>query len=234
MIAALYVAAGGCYYGLPGVEPWGLPDRDARLYDGPWPVVAHPPCERWGRYWSGGPMLAGTPQAKRLGDDGGCFVAALASVRRWGGVLEHPCDSHAWAAHGLRKPPRKGGWVRADQHGGWTCCVEQGAYRHRARKATWLYACGCTLPELRWGPAVGDFQRLDDGFHSAEERRRAIRQGVLQRLSKRQRAATPIEFRDLLLAIAATARRDDEEARDRVSRLDAGLDQGRSAAPRLF
>lgn len=56
MIAALYVARGGCYFGLPDVDPWGE-ERDARKYAGPWPVVAHPPCERWGRYWGGGPML---------------------------------------------------------------------------------------------------------------------------------------------------------------------------------
>ena len=80
-IAALYVAKGGCYFGLEGVDPWDE-ERDARLYDGPWPVVAHPPCQRWGRYWSGGPK----PKVRReLGDDNGCFSAALASVRRFGG-----------------------------------------------------------------------------------------------------------------------------------------------------
>lgn len=201
MIAALYVQADGCYFGLPGVDPW--PEaRDARSYAGPWPVVAHPPCERWGRYWNGGPS-ARVPRKK--GDDGGCFAAALAAVRRWGGVLEHPEASAAWAAHDLIQPPRGGGWVVADWNGGWTCCVEQGAYGHRARKATWLYANGVDLPSLRWGAAPGDFVRLDEGYHSAEERRRAIKTGACQRLSKRQRAATPLEFRDLLIAIARSA-----------------------------
>jgi hypothetical protein len=44
---------------------------------------------------------------------------------------------------------------------------------------------------------------LDDGYHSAEERRRKIRTGICQRLSHRQRLETPISFRDLLLGIAA-------------------------------
>ena len=52
-IAALYVDPKGCYSGLEGVEVWDE-TRDARGYDGPWPVVAHPPCERWGRYSGGG------------------------------------------------------------------------------------------------------------------------------------------------------------------------------------
>lgn len=201
MIAALFVERGGVYYGSAHVDPWDRA-RDARCYAGPWPVVAHPPCERWGRYWHGGPSAR---ERRRLGDDGGCFSSALASVRRWGGVLEHPEGSHAWRAFELNIPPRGGGWVVADFGGGWTCCVEQGAYGHRARKATWLYARGVELPSLRWGSAPGDFVRLDQGFHSAEERRRAIKTGACQRLSKRQRAATPIEFRDVLLSIAATA-----------------------------
>lgn len=200
-IAALFVDPKGVYANLPGVEVWDEA-RDARKYPGPHPVVCHSPCERWGRYWSGGPSA----RVRRLkGDDSGCFASALASVRRWGGVLEHPEASHAWSTHGLTKPPKTGGWVMADFHGGWTCCVEQGNYGHRARKATWLYAHGVTLPSLRWGRSKATV-RLDEGFHSAEERRRAVRTGVCQRLSSRQRAATPVEFRDLLISIARSAR----------------------------
>jgi hypothetical protein len=50
-IAALFVETDGCYFGQAGVEPWDI-TRDARTYAGPWPVVAHPPCQR------GGPLLA--------------------------------------------------------------------------------------------------------------------------------------------------------------------------------
>lgn len=203
-IAALYVATGGCYFGLAGVDPWDAA-RDARLYAGPHPVVAHPPCERWGRYWGGAPS---TWPRLTLGDDGGCFAAALAAVRRWGGVLEHPEGSHAWRRFHLNAPPRGGAWIVADFHGGWTCCVEQGNYGHQARKATWLYAHGVELPSLTWGKAPGDFVRLDEGFHSKAERARAIKTGACQRLSKKQRAATPLPFRDLLLSIARTAKRE--------------------------
>lgn len=206
MIAALYVEKGGVYWDLANVDPWDQA-RDARLYAGPHPVVAHPPCARWGRYWSGGPkrIAMGRPRLKR-GDDGGCFDRALWAVRTFGGVLEHPADSSAWAWYGLREPPRSGGWVAADYLGGWTCCVEQGAYGHSARKATWLYACRTALPGLKWGAAEGDFLRLEDGYHSAEDRARAIKTGACQRLSHRQRAATPIPFRDLLLEIARSAK----------------------------
>lgn len=199
MIAALFVDERGVYSTLPDVEVWGV-TRDARLYPGPHAVICHSPCARWGRYWGGSPTT--WPRLVK-GDDDGCFKAALAAVRRWGGVLEHPAHSHAWQAHGLPWPPSAGGWQR-DVDGGWCCHVEQGAYGHRARKATWLYACGVEPPDLKWGRAPGSFQRLDEGYHSAEERRRAIRTGVCQRLSDRQRAATPLPFRDLLLSIART------------------------------
>lgn len=168
MIAALFVASDGPYIGLSGIDPW-TSDRDARKYPGISPVIAHPPCERWGRYWSGGP----NPKAKRrtLGDDGGCFEAALSAVRKWGGVLEHPAHSAAWEHFGLIHPPADGGWVSADWLGGFTCQVEQGHYGHRARKATWLYARAKELPLLKWGPCSG--MRIEDGFHSTEERARA-------------------------------------------------------------
>lgn len=196
-VAALYVATGGCYFGLPDVDPWDE-QRDARLYAGPHPVVAHPPCERWGRYWWGGPELAKRGERRALGDDGGCFAAAIAAVRTWGGVLEHPEGSQAWRAFGLSYPRRDGGWSRADAIG-WTCCVEQGSYGHRARKATWLYAVGVDLPDLEWR-ADGDFVRARDGRGLDRE----VRTGACQRMSRKQRRATPPAFRDVLLAMART------------------------------
>ncbi|MBU6249520.1 MAG: hypothetical protein KGN77_17445 [Xanthomonadaceae bacterium] len=203
MIAALYVERGGVYWDLPDVDPWDQA-RDARLYAGPWPVVAHPPCDRWGRFWHGSPRK---PHQFRLGDDGGCFEAALAAVRAWGGVLEHPEASQAWRAFGLTQPPRVGGWVDADWHGGWTCRVEQGFYGHAARKATWLYACGVELPSLRWGNGK---QRLDPKMVERHGYEYARRKGIVSMIGgkrkKEIRNATPIEFRDLLLSIAATAR----------------------------
>jgi len=197
VIAALFVAKGGCYYGLPDVDPWDEA-RDARLYAGPWPVVAHPPCARWCR-------LAGLVQARwghKRGEDGGCFSAALAAVRTWGGVLEHPAYSDAWAAHGLMAPLRTGGWSSADDVGGWTCQVEQGRYGHPAKKATWLYASGVALPSLLWGfrhdhRSGALVSWCGNHVKSGEER---------PRVGKAAAAATPIAFRDLLLSIARTAR----------------------------
>jgi hypothetical protein len=196
-VAALYVQTDGCYFGLDEVDPWDK-ERDARLYDGPWPVVAHPPCERWGRYWDGGPAARGQFQK---GDDGGCFEAALGCVRWWGGVLEHPEGSHAWEACGLMPPMHGGGWSAAGDGLGWTCKVNQGNYGHRATKPTWLYAARVELPSLDWRPA-----RRDPGAGlEGAARKRAIKTGICQRLSKKQRAATPLEFRDLLLSIARSA-----------------------------
>jgi len=199
IVAALYVEADGCYAGLPGVDAWDEA-RDARLYAGPHPVVAHPPCQRWGKYYSGGPAWRGEP--KLLGDDGGCFAAALASVRQWGGVLEHPAQSLAWRAHGLIAPPPGGGWVVADWTGGWTCQIDQGAYGHQAQKPTWLYAVGADLPSLRWGRS----QPAIPAHRSERWRARAAKDGICVLLSRRDRLATPPEFRDLLLGVARTAR----------------------------
>ena len=202
MIAALYVQTVGVYYGLPDVDPWDEA-RDARKYAGPWPVVAHPPCARWGRYWFGGPSVK---VRRKRGDDGGCFEAAVRSVQEFGGILEHPEASSAWGAFQIARPPRSGGWVSAGLYApGWTCCVEQGHYGHRARKATWLYTVGPKPGALLWGPSSASV-RLDDGFHSTAERRRARRnEGPKERLSAVERLSTPTPFRDLLLNIARGA-----------------------------
>lgn len=204
-IAAIFVETKGPYSNLPNVEAWGI-EKDARTYKGPFPVVAHPPCQRWGRYATGGP----NPKAQRfaIGDDGGCFEAALQSVREFGGILEHPEATHAYSRYGLKRPPRNGGWIQADEHG-WACCVEQGHYGHKARKATWLYAVRTDRPELIWGKSEG--LRIDEGFRSKEEAQqvRAKRKELGIKAAKRptfkDRVHTPEKFRDLLIEIAQSA-----------------------------
>jgi hypothetical protein len=212
-VAALYVEADGCYAGRPGVEIWPV-ERDARRYAGPHPVVAHPPCQRWGKMWAGQPAhIARTGERKTKGADGGCFAAALAAVRRWGGVLEHPEHSAAWSHFGLHHPPRAGGWVVADFEGGWTCCVEQGRYGHRARKPTWLYACRAPLPSLRWGRSEPVFPPEALARYGIDYCRRA---GELAFLgggaSRGVRNGTPPEFGDLLIAMARAASAADARA----------------------
>lgn len=204
MIAALYVAKNGPYFGVAGVDPWDE-KRDARKYDGPHPVVAHPPCQRWGDMWMGSPLvIARTGVRKQLGDDGGCFEAALASVRKWGGVLEHPEGSRAWGVFGLNKPPRDGGWIAADAEGGWTCRVEQVAYGHVVRKPTWLYAVRCDLPSLLWGV---DSRKLPSMVQPSKARVAAGRTPSVNAhgVPDKFRIHTPVAFRDLLLSIAGTS-----------------------------
>ena len=202
-IAALFVDPSGIYAEPSYVSTWGI-ERDARTYPGPWPVVAHPPCQRWGRFWHGSTRK---PHQYKLGDDDGCFAAALASVRRYGGVLEHCADSHAWRVFGLNRPPRSGGWIPADFHGGFTCYVEQGFYGHISRKPTWLYACHTDLPELRWGRGE---QRLHPVALAKYGYEKARRIGIMAMIGGKDktkiRDATPPAFRDLLISIACSAR----------------------------
>lgn len=209
-IAALYVQTGGSYFNLEGVTPYDE-ERDARMYGGPHPVVAHPPCQRWGKLWAGQPLwIKRTGERKRKGDDQGCFKSAIFDVRTYGGVLEHPCDSGAWAHFGLAKPPRTGGWIKADAHGGWTCCVEQGQYGHYARKPTWLYAVGVgPLPELRWGKREAKFPQWAIDKHGIEYCKRAG-ELAFQGGGKDSgpRISTPPEFRDLLIAMARSVNPD--------------------------
>ena len=192
-VAALFVETDGCYFGLPDVDPWDKA-RDARLYAGPHPVVAHPPCDRWHQL--------SAVNAKRWGfkinHDGGCFASALASVRRWGGVLEHPAESRAFKFHRVPEPVGRG-WQRT-LDGDWITEVDQAAYGHRARKRTWLIYSGKPPPPmLDWRETRGTHQI---GLFDQK----------LPQLPTKERSATPQEFRDLLLNMARTANEQQEAA----------------------
>jgi hypothetical protein len=198
VIAALYVEKDGIYAGLPDIDVWDE-SRDARKYAGPHPVVAHPPCTRWCQ-------LAGVVEARwghKRGEDGGTFAAALAAVRAWGGVLEHPAYTMAWRAFGLPTPKRGGGWHGNDRLG-YVTHVEQGQYGQLARKATWLYAFGVPdLPQLRWGVDPEPAKALV-GWCMNHVGPNEIR----PRVTKKAASATPLEFRDVLLSIARSVNKE--------------------------
>jgi hypothetical protein len=200
-VSALFVDHAGSYADAVGVDLWPA-ERDARRYPGSLPVIAHPPCERWGRYWHGSPRK---PHQYQLGDDGGCFAAALAAVRQWGGVLEHPAYSFAFKHFRLPHPPSEGGWLITFD--GWVCHVEQGHYGHIARKATWLYVVSQERPaDLIWGPSEQRLPQIALERHGYEKARRT---GVMAYVGgkdkKRIRSATPPAFRDVLLSLARGA-----------------------------
>ena len=191
MVAALYVDPQGAYADVPGVDLWPE-ERDARQYAGPWPVVAHPPCARWC-------ALAGLVEYRyglRRGDDGGTFAAALASVRQYGGVLEHPAFSHAWDAYDLPVPLGPY-WTRSLLDDGWTCDVYQSAYGHPAAKRTWLYYVGEREP----APLLTEPGEILATVSWAAYRWRPER----PRLRSRDASRTPPAFRDALLALARAA-----------------------------
>jgi hypothetical protein len=195
-VAALFVDPVGPYSRMPGVECWDAA-RDATLYAGPHPVVAHPPCARWCK-------MAKQIERKhgyRVGDDGGLFAAALAAVRRWGGVLEHPAWSLAWPAYGLTDPPATG-WARTLHDGEWVCEIAQSAYGCLAKKPTWLLLVGAEPPrDTNWAKPrgtkklthfaqrhTGDFNDTDRGHES--------------RMSAKETHLTPPAFAEFLVRIA--------------------------------
>ena len=198
LLSALFVDPQGTYSDLSFVDLWGEA-RDARRYRGPRKVIAHPPCQRWGRFWHGSTRK---PHQFQLGEDGGCFASALTSVRNYGGVLEHPAHSKAWKYFGLNTPPNSGGWVQADDFGGMTCHVEQGHYGHMARKATWLYGVAIHFDELIWGKGE---QRLHPKALEKYGYKKARRIGMMAMVGGKDktkiRNATPPGFRDVLVSL---------------------------------
>lgn len=190
MISALFVWEDGPYFNDGRIDPWPE-SRDARLYDGDNPVIAHPPCQLWGKMarvnyarWGG--------EHNRPGNDGGCFESALNSVNRCGGVLEHPAGTYAWVNYGLVKPTA-GIWVKSGE--GWVCEVWQSAYGHKANKATWLYYVGDRPPfDLEWSRPRGTYQI---GFYDKRGKDKNK-----PTLGKREANFTPRAFKEELIKLA--------------------------------
>lgn len=186
-VAALYVERGGPYMDYPNVDAWDKA-RDARLYDGPHPVVAHPPCGPWG-------------ELRHLykGDEHDCAAFALASVRRWGGVMEHPHRSKFWTHADVVSPGE------FDELGGFTVNVDQCAWGHVARKRTRLYFIGVSFDLVQCTILTGGTPtHWCSGTRKHNASGGSAPPGI-KFCSAQQRRRTPILFADWLIGLARMA-----------------------------
>lgn len=154
--------------------------RDARLWPGGVQVVVHPPCRAWGRLRT---FSKPAPHEKDLAR------FAVAQVRRWGGVLEHPSGSTLWADQNLPLPGQK------DHFGGWTLPAPQKWWGHKAEKATWFYIVGCDPRNI---PAIP--YAMHQATHVVQSGKR---HDYRPHISKAEREHTPPELAAWLLELAA-------------------------------
>lgn len=211
-VAALYIDELGEYarMGLDQSDPdplnwsarvdcWGV-TRDARLYDGPGPVVAHPPCGPWGKQ-----------RHNYRGSEHDCAPRAVKQVRAFGGVLEHPAGSLLWKACGLPRPDSHEDFAHehrnVDHYVGYTIEVCQVEWGHPARKPTWLYLVGVPRSALEPPPFPG---RQPTHWCSGNRNNKnggSVPPGI-KICSAQQRRRTPPLFAEYLIRLAQSARKD--------------------------
>lgn len=176
-VSALYIDPRGPYPSLVA-DCWDE-GRDAKLYDGPNPVVAHPPCGPWGRL-----------KFLSKHQDPECGIVAVSQVRRWGGVLEHPSNSTLFRHERMPWPGEL-----PDALGGFTVEVNQVAWGHSCAKPTWLYFVGIdraeVAREMRFGGTPT--KRVTNGPRGPQ----------LPRRSAFEARATPLAFAEWLVSLAA-------------------------------
>lgn len=199
-VVALYTDPRGPYPKL--CESWDA-SRDARLYEGPAPVVAHPPCGPYSKQ-----------RHNYRGTEHDCAPRALEQVRAFGGVLEHPAGSTFWDKAGLLKPDAPvwpALWVSdTDHRGGFSIQVEQVEWGHVARKPTWLYIVGATFGQVADLFAARPFPgRAPTHWCSGNRNNKnggSVPAGI-KVCSAQQRRRTPLAFAEFLIAIAGANHR---------------------------
>ena len=127
MVSVLFCRADSAYKNDSRFDVWDA-QRNALLWDGGSPLIAHPPCRAWGILSH---MAKPRPGEKDLAP------WAISQIRKFGGVLEHPKGSRLWKFMQLPEPG-----AMPDEFGGFSILLDQWDFGHVARKPTKLYICG--------------------------------------------------------------------------------------------
>lgn len=200
-VVGLYVDRKGPYWSLLGHENVWMIERDARLYDGPHPVVAHPPCGPWGRL-----------KHQYKGTEHDCAPRAVEQVRACGGVLEHPAGSLLWDECFFESRynfplPEPG----LSDPCGFTIEINQCDFGHVARKRTWLYIVGLRPSQLPPMPEPREPTHWVSGRKQTEAGTALAREkgwlggaapAGIKICSALQRRITPVAFAEWLIEVA--------------------------------
>lgn len=177
-VSALFVRTDSIYKSLE-IDCWDI-ERDARLWPGGNPIIAHPPCRAWGKLKA---------FAKPRPDERQLAIWSIEQIRKYGGVLEHPRHSSLWKEMNL--PTGK----QIDQFGGFSICVNQFWWGHLAEKKTLLYICGVKPHNIPKIPLRFD---LIEYVVTTSKKKNGKKE-----ISKKMREATPIEFAKWLIELAS-------------------------------
>lgn len=192
-VAVLFARADSVYKTIAGVDVYDM-ERDARTYDGPYPVVAHPPCRAWGELKH---MANPRPDERNLAR------LAVALVREFCGVLEHPQKSTLWKAQGLPAPGTK------DQFRGWTLAAPQKWWWHEAEKKTFFYIVGCEPQHIPPIPLkLGEAEKI---LGTSGRRRDGTRLCRRPEISKSAREQTPPELAEWLVELARRCKKQEAQ-----------------------
>ena len=132
-VSILFARSDSEYKQIDECDVWDK-ERNAMIYDGDLPVIAHPPCRAWGVLSHMADPDPGEKNMARL---------SVMLVRKNGGILEHPVGSGIWKEAKLSALG-----MFADDFGGYTIDVDQYHFGHVAHKMTRLYICGCSYSDL--------------------------------------------------------------------------------------
>jgi hypothetical protein len=180
-VSVLFASENSIYKQLNNIDVWDK-DRNALLFRGDNPIIAHPPCRAWASLRH---CAKPEPNEKDLA------YFAIEKVRLNGGVLEHPSKSTLWAIACL---PEISCY---DKYGGWTLVIDQFWFGHRAQKRTKLYICGCKPKNVPKIPI-----RLGKATHTVGLWSGRNRQTCRPSILKKEYEATPEEFAEWLIKLA--------------------------------
>lgn len=151
--------------------------NDYTNFPGQTSIIAHPPCQQWSRMRS---------FSKPCIKDKILAPIALAFVRKYGGVLEHPNGSLLWKIMNINRSSK------VDKYGGYTISVDQKWWGHPCKKSTLLYIVGCPIKDLPIMPISFDATEYSIGNSNKS----------IKEIPKAKRSNTPVRFARWLIQVA--------------------------------